>query len=275
MDKFFYAGLFLCLICNVVKADPERDRQSFVTYFQERFPDIPLSEYVNGVYSFDAGAREQWEAIEEFPPYEYAIDEGEKLFNSPFRNGTMYADCFPNGGIGIRQNYPYFDTGSGQVITLELAINQCREKNDAAPIPYMKGEITSLSAYLTFTSRGKKINIIIPDDPRALSAYEEGKRFFYSRRGQLNFSCSHCHLVGTASRLRAQTLSPALGQTSHFPVNRSQWGSMGTLHRRYTDCNKQLGARPFAPQSKEYRNLEYFHTYMSNGLEINGPGTRR
>ena len=28
-------------------------------------------------------------------------------------------------------------------------------------------------------------------------------------------------------------------------------------------------------QKDEYKNLEYFITYMSNGLEINGPGSRK
>jgi sulfur-oxidizing protein SoxA len=263
------------LTWNIVAADPDMDRQAFVAYFQEYYPDIQLDEYVNGVYAYDAGAREQWQAIEEFPPYEYAIDEGKKLFKIPFQSGNTYSDCFPNGGIGIRQNYPYFDTESGQIITLELAINQCRERNGEPLLPYLKGEIVALSAYMAFTSRGKKINIVIPDDPLALAAYEEGKRFFYSRRGQLNFSCYHCHMAGATSRLRAHSLSPALGHTSHFPVYRSQWEDMGSLHRRYTECNKQTGAKPLAPQSREYRHLEFFHTFMSNGLEINGPGARR
>ena len=273
--RSFYVGLVLLLACNIVLADPESDRRAFVAYFQARFPDVPLHEYVNGAYAFDAGAREQWLAIEEFPPYEYAIDEGKELFNKTFPNGNSYGSCFSDGGIGIRQNFPYFDTASGQVVTLELAINQCREKNGEAPLPYLKGEMISISAYMAYTSRGRKINILIPNDPRALAAYEEGKQFFYTRRGQLNFSCYHCHMEYATKQLRAQTLSPALGQASHFPVYRSQWEAMGSLHRRYIDCNEQTRSKPLTQQGREYRNLEYFHTYMSNGLEINGPGSRR
>jgi sulfur-oxidizing protein SoxA len=33
--------------------------------------------------------------------------------------------------------------------------------------------------------------------------------------------------------------------------------------------------KPYKPQSDEYRNLELFHTYVSNGLELNGPGARK
>jgi sulfur-oxidizing protein SoxA len=52
-------------------------------------------------------------------------------------------------------------------------------------------------------------------------------------------------------------------------------GTIGTLHRRFTGCNKQVRAKPFKAQGEEYRNLEYFLTYMSNGLTLNGPGARK
>lgn len=40
-------------------------------------------------------------------------------------------------------------------------------------------------------------------------------------------------------------------------------------------CNKHVWAKPFKAQIAEYRALEYFHTYMSNGLVVNGPGARK
>jgi sulfur-oxidizing protein SoxA len=47
------------------------------------------------------------------------------------------------------------------------------------------------------------------------------------------------------------------------------------MHRRFGGCNEQVRAKAFPAQSPEYRNLEYFLTYMSNGLEVNGPGARK
>lgn len=260
---------------SLAQAGPEEDRAAFVSYFQQRFPDTPKDDYVNGIYSIDAASREQWVEIEEFPPYELGIERGQELFEKAFANGKTYADCFPNGGIGIRQNYPYFDDESGQVITLELAINQCREANGEKPLKYKRGKIADISAYMAYTSRGQKIDIKIPDDPRALAAYEKGKQFYYTRRGQLNFSCASCHLQASGMMVRADRLSPALGHPSHFPVYRSKWGALGTLHRRFGGCNEQVRAKAFKAQSEEYRNLEYFITYMSNGLESNGPGARK
>jgi sulfur-oxidizing protein SoxA len=268
--------LTLVFATGSLLADSEDDRQALVDYYQSRFPNVELQEFANGLYAFDEVAREQWLEMEDFPPYEIAIEEGEEYFNTPFANGKSYADCFENGGDSIRQNYPYFDTEAGQVVTLELAINQCREANGEEALPYMRGELAAISAYMAYSSRGNEIDVQVPaDEPAAVAAYEAGKQFYYSRRGQLNFSCANCHAQSAGLMLRADRLSTALGQATHWPVYRAKWGEIGTLHWRFRECNEQVRARPFDAQSEEFRNLEYFLTYMSNGLELNGPASRR
>jgi len=277
MRKFITTAALAVLVALPVTAfsTPEGDLDAFRSYFTKRFPDTPFADFQNGVYSIDPASREQWEDIEEFAPYELNISKGEELFNKPFANGKTYASCFENGGIGIRQNYPYFDTESGEVKTLELEINECRKANGEKPLKWKKGPIADISAYMAYTSRGNVFNIVIPDDERALAAYERGKRHFYSKRGQMNMACADCHYFYSGNMIRADLLSPALGHLTHFPVYRSKWGGLGTTHRRYGGCNKQVRAKPFKAQSAEYRALEYFHTYMSNGLEVNGPGARK
>lgn len=257
-------------------AGPEEDRLAMVKYYTGRFPDVPLQEFANGLYAFDMDAREQWLEMEDFPPYEIAIEDGKELFETPFADGQSYADCFANGGIGVRQNYPYFDTESGEVMTLELAINNCREAHGEEPLPYLTGDLAAISAYMSYTSRGKTINVEIPaDNPAALAAYEAGKQYYYTRRGQLNFACASCHIESAGLSLRADRLSTTLGQATHWPVYRAKWGEIGTLQNRIAECNSQVSAKPLEGQSIEYRNLEYFLTYMSNGLKLNGPASRR
>jgi sulfur-oxidizing protein SoxA len=253
---------------------PEADRKAFRTYFENRFPDVKPAEFGNGPYAVNAGMRKQWEDIMQFPPYDFALDEGKTAFETPFRNGKTYADCFPNRGIGIRQNYPYFDGKTGEVVTLDMAINRCRVENGEPPLKCQTGMMASLTAYMAETSRGKPFAIEIPDDPRARAAYEAGKQFFYSRRGQLNFSCASCHVASAGMRLRGDILAPALGILAAFPIYRSDWGSMGTIDRRFTSCSSQMRATPLPPQDVQYRNLEFFLSYMSNGIPITGPGTR-
>lgn len=257
------------------QASPEDDLKSFREHFMKRFPGVSLEEYKNGVYAINADARSSWEAIEEFPPYEDELERGEELFNTPFANGKTYASCFPNGGKGIRQNYPYFDASSGKVKTLEQEINECRSNNGEKPLGWKKGDIAAISAYMASTSNGKKLNVKVPNDPKAIEAYNRGKLHFYAKRGQLNLSCANCHQDNAGRMVRADTLSPALGHPTHFPVYRLKWNGLGTMHRRYGGCNKQVRAKPFPAQSDEYRALEYFHTYMSNGISVNAPSSRK
>lgn len=265
----------LALLPALCSAGPEQDRNQFVEYFTKKFSDVPMEEFQNGVYSIDKVSRDSWEAIEEFPPYEPFIDEGEVIWSTPFANGKGYADCFADGP-GVRGQYPYWDQERGMVVTLPLAINECREANGEKPLKYKKGKIASLLAYMSYESRGQTLDVKVPaDDPRALQAYEAGKRFYYTRRGQMNMACSHCHVMYPGSSLRTDILSPSLGHATGWPVYRSKWGELGTLHRRFSGCNKQVRAKDFPAQSDEYRNLEYFITYMSNGLEFNGPSARK
>lgn len=278
MKKLLTAILVIGL-CGAITApayaSPEDDLKKFRTYHKKRFPNTPFNDFVNGVYSVDSASREQWEEIEEFPPYELNIEKGKALFNKPFANGKTYASCFENNGIGIANRYPFFDSKSGKVVTLEAAINSCRKANGEAPLKWKVGPLADISAYMHYTSRGKPINVEVPDDPRAQAIYEEGKQQFYAKRGQMNMACADCHIYNSGNKIRADMLSPALGHVTHFPVYRSKWGGLGTLHRRYGGCNKQVRAKPYKAQGPEYTALEYFHTYMSNGLEINGPGARK
>ena len=257
-------------------ASPEEDLEIFRDHFKKRFPNTEFSDYKNGVYSIDSSSREQWESIEDFPPYELNIEQGEELFNTPFKNGNSYASCFENGGISIRSNYPYFDEEKEQVVTLEQDINECRKKNGEKPLSYYKGgPMADLSAYMAYTSRGNIINVEIPNNDKAIDAYEMGRKLYFTKVGQLNFSCADCHVYQTGSKLRADIPSPGIGHPTHFPAYRSSAGRLVTLHERFAGCLNRVRAKPFKAQNAEYRNLEYFMTFMSNGLEINGPGSRK
>jgi sulfur-oxidizing protein SoxA len=258
-----------------VSAGPVEDQAAFQKYYENKFPNTPVMDFQNGVYSILPEARQQWEAIEEFPPYEIAIENGEKLYHSKFANGKSLADCFgPEGAV--RGQYPFWDKDRGMVITMERAVNECREANGEKPYGWKKGKIADVTAYMSFNSRGQEVKVEIPsDDPRALAAYEEGKEQFYTKRGQLNFACADCHMLTAGNLYRADTTSPAFGHATSWPVFRSKWQSMGTLHRRFAGCHTNIRANPYKAQGTEYSNLEYFVTYMSNGLEFNGPAARK
>lgn len=259
---------------SVVQADID----AFQSYFKTKFSDLELSDFSKGPYAMNEDKMLQFNAVMEMPPFEDYVDKGEKLWKTPFKNGQTYSSCFSGADETIRTQFPKWNTAKGKVDTLEQVIVDCRVKNGEKKIGTGKGKLAWMSAYLTTIAEGQTINVIVPEgDAKALVAYENGKKHFYSKRGQLNLSCANCHIDNAGMRLRGNTLSPALGHITHFPVWRGKWArkskngdGFGTIQRRYGGCNKQVRAKPFKRQKSEYNNLEYFHTVMSNGMKISG-----
>ncbi len=274
--KTVILGLVVLLGAATAAAGPEEDRQAFVDYYAAQFPDVPFQEFANGIYALDEDARSQWLSIESFPPYEFAIERGAELWQATLADGKAFADCFGDDASGVRGRYPRYEDTEGVVVTLPLAINNCRRAHGAEPWDYASDEMIDLTAFLAYEARGQAIDVQIPaDQPGALAAYEAGKRFYYSKRGQLNFACADCHVTSVGQYVRADRLGPSLGHPTHFPVYRSKLGRMISLHQRFYGCIRDVRAKPFALQSVEYRNLEFFLSYMANGLELNGPGARK
>ncbi|NOX15902.1 MAG: sulfur oxidation c-type cytochrome SoxA [Epsilonproteobacteria bacterium] len=277
-------------------AQAEKDRHAFVNYFLKKFknpvknqakyfPYVSIKEikkdyiyplsfqaFQDGSLSWYKPSKEQFAEINAFPPYEIPLDDGEALYKKPFANGKTYSSCFPNPAI--KQNYPYYDTKKDEIITIGIAVNECRVKNGEKPLKYGKGDIAKVISYLAYKSRGQKINIKIPN-ANAAKAYEAGKKLFYKQRGYLAISCNECHVKGAGKRLRAEALSPALGATTQMPVYRIKWGGLGTLQRRLAGCVKDTGSEKPKMQSKPLKELAYFLTYMSNGMKLFGPDTRK
>ena len=248
-------------------ATPEQDRKQILDFYKNKFPTVKFEDYVFGALALDKDAMEQYKSIMDFPPFEGVVDTGKKMWETPFKNGQTYASCFPSGGKNVAGNYPYFDDKLSKVVTFEMALNQCRKSNGEEEYKYEdKATMSTLTAYARTLSDGMRMNIKV-DSPAALEAYEGGKKHFYTRRGQLNFACATCHIDNPGNKLRTELLSPMLGQATHWPVFRGG-DNLVTLQQRYEGCNKQVRAAAFPVGSEEYNNLEYFHSYMSNGLPM-------
>ena len=273
--EFFLLGFVLCAAAQLSVADPEADRQAFRQTYEQRFPNVKIDDFVLGVYAIDPKLRVQYEAINEFPPYEFALDEGQILASAPFPNGTTLSTCLTSNGDREVNEYPYFDVKTGEIITLPVAINQCRERNGAEPLSYRRQTLSKILAHLYFGARDSRRAVELPSHPGALAAYESGRKNFYAKRGQLNLSCADCHMSAVGKHLREQTLTPLLGVVNHYPVYGLSWGALGTLHQRFVGCMEQVRAAPSDPQSQEFRELEYFLAIMSNGLPMTGPGIHR
>ncbi|HET9463022.1 MAG TPA: sulfur oxidation c-type cytochrome SoxA [Thiobacillus sp.] len=261
------AGLGIALGAVTAHATPEKDRQEFIKYYTNKYPSVKVEDYVYGALAFEADAKAQYDAIMEFPPFESEIDAGRKLWETPFKNGKTYASCLPNGGKQIAGNYPLFDEGKGKVVTLIDAINDCRVANgEEAYKVGDKNTMGRLTAYMRTLSDGMLSNVKV-EGPKAMAAYEDGKKSFFSRKGQLNFACASCHVQNAGVHLRSELISPAVGHTVHWPVFRGG-DNLVLLQTRYEGCYKSVRAVSAPAGSATLNNLEYFHSSLSNGLPL-------
>ena len=261
------ASLGIALGAATAQATPESDRQEFIKHYTTKYPNVKLEDYVYGALAFDADSKAQYDAIMEFPPYESQIENGRKMWETPFKSGKKYADCLPNGGKQIAGNYPMFDEAKGKVVTLQDAINDCRTANgeEAYKVNDMK-TMGTLTSYMRTLSDGMLVNIKV-EGPKATAAYEDGKKSYFQRKGQLNFACSSCHVQNAGTRLRSELISPTVGQTVHWPVFRGG-DNLVTLQQRYQGCYSQVRAVPPPQGGTIMNNLEYFHSALSNGLPM-------
>ena len=261
------AGLGIAMGTATAHASPERDKQELLQHYTSKYPHVKVEDYVYGALAFDADSKAQYDAIMEFPPFDSEIEAGRKMWETPFKNGKTYASCLPNGGQHIAGNYPMFDESKGKVVTLIDAINECRTANgEAAYKPDDMKTMGILTAYMRTLSDGMIMNVKV-ESPAARDAYNDGKKTFFSRKGQLNFACATCHVQNAGVRLRSELISPAVGHAVHWPVFRGG-DNLVALQNRYTGCFKQVRQVPPPVGGTIMNNLEYFHSALSNGMPM-------
>jgi sulfur-oxidizing protein SoxA len=269
------------------QADPAEDLKKFRAYFAQRFPTVKFDDYSNGFY-FMPGLEQykaQWDEVNEFPPYEIGLAEGKAAWERPFKNGKTFASCFKNGGKNIAQGYPRWDKATKSLRTAELDLIDCIKQNDPEMANGFKdldkdakarAQIANLTAHLYSLSKGQRVQ---PDvdfsDPAALAAYEAGKKFWWQKRGQLNFACADCHWESAGKDIGGnQPLSAALGHPVGWPAYRFVWGKLETIHHRYKTCNSQVRAKPYKHFDQRYMNVQLYETYLSSGLPLTAPAMR-
>jgi L-cysteine S-thiosulfotransferase len=266
------AGLLL-IASFAAHAGPEEDRKALLDHYRQTFPNIKFDDYVYGALSMNAEAKEQYDNMMDFPSFANDVRQGGIQWEKPFKNGEKFSSCFKHGGNNVAANYPYFDDTLDRVITFENAINDCLKANGEKEIKYGSVEMALLTAYAKSLSDNAKVNIKVKS-PAALAAYEKGKQIYYERRGQLNFSCATCHVDYAGRFTRSEQLSMMIGHASHWPEFRAGTEAL-TLQGRFIQCQKNTRTEPREFNSADYNNLEYFMTYMSNGLKMQTPVFRK
>ena len=266
-------ALLLLGVSFSVYASPAKDRSALIKYYKQILPHIKFENYVYGALAMNPDAKNQYDSFMEFPSYSIDLDKGKSMWETPFKNGKQFSSCFPNGGKNVAGNYPYFDNAANRVVTFEDAVNSCLKKNGEEELKYGESEMGLLTAYARSLSDGMKVNVKVKGKG-ALAAYEKGKEYYYTRNGQLNFACSSCHVANAGKFIRSDQLSMMVGQASHWPEFRGGTDIV-TLQGRFKQCEKNVRAKPKDANSEEYNDLEYYLTYMSNGLPMLTPVFRK
>ena len=196
----------------------------------------------------------------------WATVEGEK--------GKSCASCHGDVAesmVGVRAVYPKWNEKAGEVRTLAMQINDCRENQmGAKAYGYTSGDMAAMEALLSVQSRGMPVNVAI-DGPVA-ATWEKGKELYYTRFGQLDLSCANCHEDNYGNMIRADHLSQ--GQINGFPAYRLKNTKLNTVHDRFKGCVRDTRAETFKPGGAEFIALELYVASRGNGLSVEGPSVR-
>ncbi len=227
--------------------------------------------------------------------YAFLTAESQRLQDDPFENPgylwvetgrTLFAQeagpgnpscakCHGADGaslVGVAARYPAWDADSGAVFNLERRINACRTRHQSLPpLDHESEPLLSLTAFVATLSDGMPIDVTVTAEMQA--AWQRGEAYFYRRKGQLNLACSQCHTERWGQKLRGDTISQ--GHGNGFPAYRLAWQTLGSLHRRFRDCDLGVRAEPFSLGSDTYVALELYLATRADGLPVETPAIRR
>jgi sulfur-oxidizing protein SoxA len=203
------------------------------------------------------------------------VDEGRALWNTAEGGADKScASChgdMAEGMKGVRASMPKMNPEGTDLWTLEENVNNCRtERMDAEPWKWESPQMLAMTAAIGAQSRGMPVDVEI--DGPAREWWEKGKELYYERVGQLDMACANCHEDNYGNMIRADHLSQ--GQINGFPVYRLKWGGLGSIHRRFKGCMKNIRAEPFNRGSDEFKALELYVASRGEGLDVETPSVR-
>jgi sulfur-oxidizing protein SoxA len=202
------------------------------------------------------------------------VDLGEEEWNK--KDGTKGKSCSSCHKLsamkGVSVTYPKVNKATGKLRALQDVINDERVSKMGAK-PYKKwdgDQMLGLTAFIKVQSKGMPINVKI--DGTAKPFFDAGKKFYEQRRGVMDVSCANCHIDYPGVKIRANLLSNGLG--NGFPSYRLKWQKVGSLHRRFRGCNKNIRAEPYKQGADEYTNLELYLNHRAKGTPSETPSVR-
>jgi sulfur-oxidizing protein SoxA len=202
------------------------------------------------------------------------VDEAREMWaTAEGSEGKSCASCHgePEDMAGVKAVYPKWNEAAGEVRTLQMQVNDCRENRMGADAwKTDAGDAINMEALLSSVSRGLPVNVAT--DGPAAEMWNLGKDLYYTRTGQLELSCANCHEQNYGNYIRADHLSQ--GQINGFPAYRLKNAKLNGVHGRFKGCVRDTRAETYSPGSKEFIALELYVASRGNGLSVEGPSVR-
>jgi sulfur-oxidizing protein SoxA len=203
-----------------------------------------------------------------------SVARGEALWSQPRGAASIACTACHDAASkkGVAARYPRFDSALGRVVNVEERVNACVEGRQRAPrLAWESDELLSLTAFVARQSHGMPIAVAI--DGPARRVWEEGRRLYFARIGQLHLACTNCHDASWGKTLLAESISQ--GHPNGWPAYRLAWQSMGSLERRLRACFFGVRAEMPAYGSPDLVALELYLGARAQGLTSTVPGVRR
>ena len=203
------------------------------------------------------------------------VAKGERAWREPVATGAACQSCHgeaPKSMKGVAASYPKFDASIGRVVNLDERIEACRRVNQKAPaLPAESEERLVLSAFVAHQSRGLPIRVSIEGPAKA--AFDRGAALYFTRVGQMNLACTHCHDRAWGKTLLNETISQ--GQPEGWPAYRLEWQTVASLQRRLRACFYGVRAEQPPFGDPDLVALELYLAHRAKGLPMSVPGVRR
>ena len=215
-------------------------------------------------------------AVDDFAnPALLAAGYGEELWSkADGKAGKSCASCHNDATAsmkGVRARLPKWDEKTKKPIALEQLINRCRtDRMEAKAWKWESNQMLGMTSYVALQSRGMPMSIKAEGPMKEW--IEKGKKLYYKPVGQLEMACAGCHEVNNGRMIRADHLSQ--GHINGFPTYRLKWRKMGSMHRRFAGCMKNIRAQPFKRGSDEFLALEAYLVSRGAGLAVESPSLR-
>ncbi len=280
MKKLTSALLASAVFCTPLMADPVEDTlilNEEITMVTRTAAPAHVSDVLDEVISgwhFRGTETRAMQADDFDNPGMIFVEKAEEVWNTADGSeGKSCSSCHEGSDSmkGVRAVYPKWNEAAGEVRTLEMQVNDCRENRmGAEKWKYTGGDMTNMVALISSVSRGMPVDVAITGP--AQSMWEQGKELYYTRTGQLELACASCHEDNYGNMIRADHLSQ--GQINGFPTYRLKNTKLNSVHARFKGCVRDTRAETFKPGSPEFVALELYVASRGNGLSVEGPSIR-